>query len=200
MGELRENVLLCKALKFVVIPICIFAIFGSFFPFVQAFVPVHEADVCICLFYSKDHNISGGDPNGRHFPIMSNVGVNGSKLALEVINTFVFYTVNWCFLLVNIIAIYKIRKMKDRLDIRKEMTWAVALWSTFDFFQYVFYFFTQLGRCPPDSPTLRYIVKYAPEYSYITIILRDFVVHCVMVYFIVKVNRRELNIKNELAR
>ena len=41
---------------------------------------------------------------------------------------------------------------------------------------------------------------YAPLCSYIVIILRDFIVHCVMVYFIVRVNRRESSIKNELAR
>lgn len=44
------------------------------------------------------------------------------------------------------------------------------------------------------------IVKFAPEFSYIVIILRDFTVHCVMVYFIVRVNRRESNIKAELAK
>ena len=32
------------------------------------------------------------------------------------------------------------------------------------------------------------------------IILRDFVVHCIMVYFIVRVNKRESNIKTELAK
>lgn len=50
------------------------------------------------------------------------------------INQASFYAVNWSFLLVNIHAIYKVRKMKDRLDIRMELTWAVALWSFFDFF------------------------------------------------------------------
>ena len=59
---------------------------------------------------------------------------------------------NWFFLLWNIVAIYKIRKMRDRLDIRKEMTWAVVLWSVFDFLQYVFYFITQLQRCPAEYP------------------------------------------------
>ena len=47
---------------------------------------------------------------------------------------------------------------------------------------------------------MRDIVKFAPEYSYIVIILRDFTVHCVMVYFIVRVNKRESNIKSELAK
>ena len=67
--------------------------------------------------------------------------------ALVGINSSAFYLINWCFLVANISAVYRIRKMKDRLDIRKEMTWVVALWSFFDFFQYVFYFFTQLSSC-----------------------------------------------------
>ena len=140
MGELREKILLFKAFKFVVLPVIFYAILSSFFPFVQAFVPVHEADICICLFYSQDWRTPNG--GSRHFPILSNMETYKSKNVLKAINTVSFYTVNWCFLLVNIIAIYKIRKMKDRLDIRREMTWAVALWSLFDFFQYFFYFIT----------------------------------------------------------
>ena len=73
---------------------------------------------------------------------MSNVSSDANMTALSVINATTFYSVNWFFLMCNIVAIYRIRKMKDRLDIRLEMTWVVALWSMFDFFQYVFYFFT----------------------------------------------------------
>ena len=91
-------------------------------------------------------------------------------------------------------AVYKIRKMKDRLDIRLEMSWAVCTWAIFDLFQYLFYLFTQMARCPPSSPFLAGLVNYAPMFSYITIIARDFTVHCVMVYFIVRVNRRESKI------
>ena len=90
--------------------------------------------------------------------------------------------------------------MRDRLDIRKELSWAVAIWSFFDFFQYIFYYFTQLANCPPASPTLYFLTEYAPLFSYVIIIMRDFATHCVMVYFIVRVNRRESNIKNELER
>jgi len=56
------------------------------------------------------------------------------------INVSSFYSINWLFLLINILAIFRIRKMKDRLDIRREMIWAVGLWSSFDFLQYIFYF------------------------------------------------------------
>ena len=120
--------------------------------------------------------------------------------ALKIINTSTFFLVNWVFLFFNIWAVFKIRKMNDRLDIRKEMFLVVTCWSFFDFLQYGFYFLTQLAVCPPDSSVLVTVVKYAPEMSYIVIILRDFVVHCVMVYFIFSVMRRESNIKAQIAK
>ena len=64
---------------------------------------------------------------------MSNIKPKLNMELLQVINATTFYAVNWCFLLIMINAVYKIRKMKDRLDIRMEMTWAVGLWSLFDF-------------------------------------------------------------------
>lgn len=134
---------------------------------------------------------------------MSNLGkfsVNQQAEALKAINSVMFFGVNWCFLFFNIWAVFKIRKMKDRLDIRREMTWAVAVWSFFDFFQYVFYFFTQMAACPPAHPAMRTLIRYSSEASYIVIIIRDFCVHCVMVYFIVSVNRRESNIKAEISK
>ena len=138
MSELRENILLWKAFKFVIIPVIICSILGTFWPYMQAFVPVHESDTCVCLFFHQDSNHGGS----RHFPIMGNIDDELSLDILTVSNTLTFYAVNWSFLLVNIIAIYRIRKMRDRLDIRLEMTWAVGIWSGFDALQYVFYFFT----------------------------------------------------------
>jgi hypothetical protein len=44
------------------------------------------------------------------------------------------------------------------------------------------------------------MIKYAPEASYIVIMTRDFFVISVMVYFIVRVNKPETNIKVEMAK
>ena len=196
MNKLREKYLLCNAVKFVILPVVVWAMLGSFFPYMQALVPVHESDVCVCLFFKKDESLNGN----RFFPLMSNMSTEANMTALTILNSSTFYSVNWLFLMCNIVAIYRIRKMKDRLDIRLEMTWVVGLWSFFDFFQYIFYFFTQQAKCPPSSPVFRWIIEYAPEFSYIVIILRDFTVHIVMVYFIIRVNKRESNIKVELAK
>ena len=124
MSKLREKNLLCKAIKFVIIPVVLLAILGSIFPYMQALVPVQESSVCVCLFFRKETSF---------YPIMWYLDTELNLKLLTVINATTFYAVNWLFLLCNIVAIYRIRKMKDRLDIRKEMTWAVGLWSIFDF-------------------------------------------------------------------
>jgi len=43
-------------------------------------------------------------------------------------------------------------------------------------------------------------VEHASEFSYYVIMIRDLSVTCVIVYFIVQVNKRESSIKNEIAR
>ena len=116
------------------------------------------------------------------------------------INVTSFYLVNWCFLLINIIAIFRIRKMKDKLEIRRELMWAVGIWSGFDFLQYTFYYLSQYSGCDQESATKAWLAKYSSLFSYIVIILRDFVTHCCMVYFIFVVNRREDDIKWELEK
>lgn len=57
-----------------------------------------------------------------------------------------------------------------------------------------------MATCPPQNAVLRHLIVYAPLYSYIVIITRDFLVHCVMVFFIIRVNKRESNIQAELAK
>ena len=135
MGKLREHVLLWRAFKFVVVPAMIVALASSFFPFMQALVPVHEGDSCICIFMKNK------DTGRGWYPILNMFSENSTAINLLVaINTTSFYAVNWIFLYVNIHAIYRIRKMTDKLDIRLELTWMVAIWSFFDLFQYIFYF------------------------------------------------------------
>jgi len=44
------------------------------------------------------------------------------------------------------------------------------------------------------------LARYSAVCSYVVIIMRDFVTHCCMLYFIMSVNRREDNIKTELSK
>ena len=135
-----------------------------------------------------------------NYPILTNTSTSNNLKALLILNTMTFYGLNWLFLFFNICAVYKIRRMNDKLDIRREMTWAVATWSFFDFFQYLFYYFSQLSSCQFDNTVLVFLVKQASEFRYYVIMIRDLSVTCVIVYFIIKVNKRESSIKNEIAR
>ena len=75
--------------------------------------------------------------NKGWYPILSLFGHKRAQLAIDMligINVTSFYTVNWIFLFINIQAIFRIRKMNDKLDIRRELNWVVSIWSFFDFF------------------------------------------------------------------
>ena len=158
-------------------------------------MPVHEGTSCLCVFLSDDRENKGW------YPILR--AIDNTRLAINIligINVTSFYLVNWMFLLINIYAIFRIRKMKDKLDIRRELMWAVGIWSSFDFLQYTFYYLSQYADCDQNSPTKAWLAEHSSLFSYIVIILRDFVTHCSMVYFIFSVNRREDNIKSELEK
>ena len=43
-------------------------------------------------------------------------------LYLQIINTICFFGLNWVFLFMNIRNVWHVRHIKDRLEIRKEMT------------------------------------------------------------------------------
>ena len=97
MHQLREKNLLWKAFKFVVLPFTLMACLGSYFPFMQAIVPVHESDACICLFLYEKNTTT------PFYPIFSHISDNEKAFdALVGINSTSFYAVNWFFLLINI--------------------------------------------------------------------------------------------------
>lgn len=60
-------------------------------------------------------------------------------MTLIIINTIVFYAVNWIFLMLIVIKLYKIRHIKDKLDVRNEMAYTIAVWTFFSLIQYFFF-------------------------------------------------------------
>ena len=67
---------------------------------------------------------------------------------MNIISGASFFIINWVFLYINIKAVYSIRHMKDRLNIRLEMTYIVLFWFLFDTVQYFFYEINQFALCP----------------------------------------------------
>ena len=60
-------------------------------------------------------------------------------LILQIINVTMFFGINWVFLLMIVRSVYHVRHIKDRLEIRKEMTYIVVIWSIFCLLEYCFY-------------------------------------------------------------
>lgn len=120
MADLNEKRLICWAIKVCFIPCLLISIIATFFPYPQAFVPVQESQACICYFLAKNEN----------YYILFNAVKNNYEV-LTVINTLIFFGLNWWFLLKNILSVYHVRHIRDRLEIRKEMTYIVVMWSIF---------------------------------------------------------------------
>ena len=51
-------------------------------------------------------------------------------------NTIMFYSLNWTFLLLLIHMLHKIRHIKDKLLIRDEMGYIIVTWTCFSSVQY----------------------------------------------------------------
>ena len=124
MAALKETRLICWAIKFCVIPCIIISSFATFFPYPQAVVPVHEAQKCMCYFINNESHM-------KYVLIDLAHNDNTSIIILQVINVAMFFGLNWVFLFMIIRGVYHVRHIKDRLEIRKEMTYIVVFWSIF---------------------------------------------------------------------
>ena len=152
MMELRESKLITRTFLWVLPWFLILALGGSYFPFIQALVPVHESDSCLCVFYFDSEH-------GSWFPLLNALQqVTNPFDVLSLLNLITFYCVNWIFLMVNMWYVFRIRKMDDRLLIRKEMTYVVIVWLIFDSLQYIFYGLSQQSRCQIQISFLKHAV------------------------------------------
>jgi len=72
-------------------------------------IPAHESGMCIC-----------------------NKAFNGlitfKPLSLQIVNSFMFYGLNWIFLLMLVWMLFKIRHINDKLKIKSEMGYIIATW------------------------------------------------------------------------
>lgn len=57
-----------------------------------------------------------------------------------------FYSVNWVFLVSNILMFYKIRHIKDKIKIRDEMAWIISVDLVFSIAQYFFFLMDQINN------------------------------------------------------
>ena len=126
-------------------------------------------------------------------------------IVLRVINVTMFFGLNWVFLFMNILNVYHVRHIRDRLEIRKEMTYIVVFWSFFCLLQYLWYLLGQTADdgCGNDFTAVGFMLKLEldlNQLTYYTIICRDLAVLAITVIFLVRVGRRENSLKEQLAK
>ena len=169
MSVLKETVLLKKTYFRFLFPSFVLGLVSLFNPFLFALVPAHESGICLCNIQSSRNEIT-----------LLNIPV----LVLLGINTFMFYCVNFFFLLFVVLMLYKIRHIKDKLETRYEMGYLVAFWTFFCCIQYSLFLFDQINMCPSMKPVFRH--SYIT--SYYCMLLRDLVMLVITCYYLRKVS------------
>ena len=117
MTQLRETVLIRKGFISVMLPMFLAGVLGCYYPFVYASLPVHESDLCICSYYQALHYGS------RDFFILKS---NSQYRFLQLYNTTMFFVINWLFLVILILMIYRIRHVNDETLIKRECALIVS--------------------------------------------------------------------------
>lgn len=108
--------LIKKGALYFLAPSLLLGFLSLFFPFCYSAIPAHESGLCFCTLMS----------DGGWYTVLP---VNPK--AYLIINTLMFYGVNWIFLFSIIFMLNKIRHIKDRLKVREEMGYIVASWTIF---------------------------------------------------------------------
>jgi hypothetical protein len=130
MTNLREEVLIRKSFLYFVLPWLVIGVLGAFYPYVYAFIPAHESGVCLCSYYAAMFE-------SKSFFILK---TRESYYVLQFINILAVFFVNWAFLFVLVVMIYRIRHIDDDSLIKKECVVIVAWWvglTTIQYFVYV---------------------------------------------------------------
>lgn len=90
-----------------------------FSPFVYAWLPVHEAAVCLCSFFE-----SKLESSWRKYPFLT----NDDFVFLESVNSIIYYVFNYLIILCLVLMVNKIRHINDDTKIKMECSWIVAWW------------------------------------------------------------------------
>lgn len=120
LKKLQEWNLMRTGIIWFLIPSLILGVLSIFFPTIYAIIPAHESGSCICHL--------------QHDSLMVYEIQNWQVTSMLLINTVMFYGVNWIFLVVNIMMLFRIRHINDKLWVRKEMGAIVVVWTFFCYF------------------------------------------------------------------
>lgn len=147
-------------------------ILATGFPIIYALIPAHESSECICALTADSHWVDliyrGNDP-----------------LSLMIVNSLMFYSINWCFILANVMMLHRIRHIRDRLLIREEMGSIVVVYTVFCYLQYICYIFNQRASCP-SVDTSDWLIVHSEMLSYWILLLRDLAILGIVCYYLTR--------------
>ena len=118
MKSFSEDQTLKTLIKYLT-PWWLLGLLGLFSPLLYSILPVHEADICLCVFFKVQANSSW-----RLMPTLS----PSDYFSLQVINLVSNYTLNYVLMFGFVLAVYKIRHVKDKTLIGTECACVVAFW------------------------------------------------------------------------
>ena len=117
ISKLTEKRIILVGFLCFIAPFVSFAVLAVYFPFVNAFLPVYEAEICVCSFYEEWSQ-------GRSFLIFN----EENATILENINRSIFYVANAAGLLIIIFMVFRIRHVADETLIKRECAIIVVVW------------------------------------------------------------------------
>lgn len=118
MNNLQENAIIKRVMIFLT-PGLILGFMGFFLPFFYAILPVHEADICLCDFYSR--KLAGTNA----YVALTNTDF----LFLQTVNDLSFYGINYAWSIGLLLMVYQIRHINDSTKIKNECTVIIGFWT-----------------------------------------------------------------------
>jgi len=114
MQSLSEDNLIKRSLLYVNLPAILLGIVGYFVPYIYAFIPVPNSAICFCSLFFKENE------DDKLF--------NNNFIVLDGLNIFSFYGINFGFICVLSLMVWRIRKIKDSTLISRECTTIIGVW------------------------------------------------------------------------
>ena len=117
--RLRENRVIVHFFFNIFVPMTVFSLLGIFSPYVYTLMPVYQSGSCWTHFFQQGLV----PPNENHCLLLH-------------INIYVFIVVNWVFLSSLVLIYWKIRNIRNELNIKKEILFVMFAWGFFSLLYY----------------------------------------------------------------
>ena len=171
IGKLSEKRIIAVGFVFFFMPFLSFGVLAIYFPFVNAFLPVYESEICVCSFF-EEHAA------GRGFLIFN----MDNATVLEDINRSIYYVANAAGLLIIIFMVFRIRHVTDETLIKKECALIVFVWIVCSIWVFGTFISDALANCL-GGWTYPRALQLTYRISYWSIILRNVSTLAISMYY-----------------